>query len=69
MQIAEVVRTLGLCSVLGLVGFAVGCGSDGGQASGAKGAGAAIQEEQKTARKEAMKARAAARKAENAVPK
>ena len=69
MQIAEVVRTLGLCSVLGLAGFAVGCGSDGGQGSGPQGAGAAIKEEQKNARKEAMKGKADARKAANAIPK
>jgi hypothetical protein len=62
MQIAAIVRTLGLCSVVGLAGFAVGCGSDSGQGSGAKGAGAAILEEQKEARKAQMKARIADRK-------
>jgi hypothetical protein len=60
MQIAEVVRTLGLCSLLGLAGFAVGCGSDAGQGGSGDGKkGVAIQEEQKNARKEARAARAA----------
>jgi hypothetical protein len=57
MQIAEVVRTLGLCSVVGLAGFAVGCGSDGGQDGSGETKGAAIKEEQKNARKEARQAR------------
>jgi hypothetical protein len=57
MQIAEVVRTLALCSVLGLAGFAVGCGSDAGQGGSGETKGAAIKEEQKNARKEAKQAR------------
>ena len=69
MQIAEVVRTLGLCSVLGLAGFAVGCGSDGGQGSGRKRGGSGHQRRAKECAKEAMKGKADARKAANAVPK
>jgi hypothetical protein len=59
MQHAGVVRILGLCLVLGLAGFTIGCGPDAGQAgSGEKGAGAAIKEDQKTARKQAKELRA-----------
>jgi hypothetical protein len=65
MQHAGVFRRLGLCSALGLAGFTVGCGQGAGQAgSGGKGAGAAIIEEQKTARKEARQARVAEAKAQ-----
>jgi hypothetical protein len=67
MQIAEVVRTLALCSAIGLAGFAVGCGSDAGQEGGSgEKKGVAILEEQKNARKEAKQARENAGKSQRA---
>ena len=66
MQIAEVVRTLALCSAIGLAGFAVGCGSDAGQGASGEKKGVAILEEQKNARKEAKQARENAGKSQRA---
>jgi hypothetical protein len=66
MQIAEVVRTLALCSAIGLAGFAVGCGSDAVQGGSGEKNGVAILEELKTARKEAKQAREVAGKSQRA---
>jgi hypothetical protein len=66
MQIAEVVRTLALCSAIGLAGFAVGCGSDAAQVGSGEKKGVAIQEEMKNARKEAKQAKENAGKSQRA---